>query len=270
MGRFRNIDSPLHLLFHPLKHPVQAPRNSHRRPGSMGLRRSCRKYARPILLRRHRLMRSERRSYNTLPRQPQLPHHHDPGGSSVFIPQRPIHQESLPPSVCRHQSYFDFLLDEARQGQPRAPVRRPGVYRELHDTHALPRGPPARHSNFTLRRSPHYPIVGFNRSQTGRSLRNLPRSADASITSNPWAPFLGPPPPPPHMPGVHALHDTILVASKNPPPADPYVQPTAPCPQLLARLDADQRTSFLNLWDRLPAHLGDVIFDLHNSGRWTA
>ena len=47
---------------------------------------------------------------------------------------------------------------------------------------------------------------------------------------------------------------------------DLHDPPTAPCPQLLARLDANQRTSFLNLSDRLPPHLRDIIFDLEGSG----
>ena len=78
-------------------------------------------------------------------------------------------------------------------------------------------------------------------------------------------PSLDPPASPPTL-GVHALHDNIPVASEDPPPADPHDPPTAPCSQLLARLDADQRTSFVNLWDRLPPHLRDIIFDLHGSG----
>ena len=41
-----------------------------------------------------------------------------------------------------------------------------------------------------------------------------------------------------------------------------------PCPQLLARFDADQRKSFLDLWELLPLHLRNVNFDLHGSG-WT-
>ena len=74
------------------------------------------------------------------------------------------------------------------------------------------------------------------------------------------------PPAPPPMPGVHAPHDKIPGASENPPPADPHVPRTAPCPQLCARLDADQRTSFVNPWDRLLRHLRDIVFDLNGSG----
>ena len=59
-------------------------------------------------------------------------------------------------------------------------------------------------------------------------------------------PSLDPPAPPP-MPGVHAPHGSIPVAIENPTPAHPHDPPTSPCPQLLARLDADQQTSFLNL-----------------------
>ena len=39
-----------------------------------------------------------------------------------------------------------------------------------------------------------------------------------------------------------------------------------PGPILLARLDADQLTSFLRLWDRVTLHICDVTFDLHGDG----
>ena len=42
-------------------------------------------------------------------------------------------------------------------------------------------------------------------------------------------PSLDPPAPPP-TPGVHALPDNIPVAHENPPPTEPHVPSTAPCP----------------------------------------
>ena len=79
-----------------------------------------------------------------------------------------------------------------------------------------------------------------------------------SWDSSPAPPFLD----------VRALHDNIPEADQSPSTADPPTAPNASCPQLLARLDADQRKSFLDLWERLPLHLRDVNSDLHGSG-WT-
>ena len=42
--------------------------------------------------------------------------------------------------------------------------------------------------------------------------------------------------------------------------------PKTPCPNLLAHLDADQRPSFLRLWDHLLSHQPDVAFGLHGAG----
>ena len=36
----------------------------------------------------------------------------------------------------------------------------------------------------------------------------------------------------------------------------------------LKRLTAEQRASFIKLWDKLPPHLRDIKFDLHGEG-WT-
>ena len=43
---------------------------------------------------------------------------------------------------------------------------------------------------------------------------------------------------------------------------------TAPSPTLLKRLNSDQRSSFLRVWARLPPHLREIAFDLHDPG-WT-
>ena len=39
---------------------------------------------------------------------------------------------------------------------------------------------------------------------------------------------------------------------------------TWPSPALLERLKQDQRSSFLRVWDRLPPHLWEIAFDLHD------
>ena len=43
---------------------------------------------------------------------------------------------------------------------------------------------------------------------------------------------------------------------------------TPPSPALLKRLNPDQRYSFLRVWARLPSHLREISFDLHDPG-WT-
>ena len=43
---------------------------------------------------------------------------------------------------------------------------------------------------------------------------------------------------------------------------------TPPSPALLERLNPDQRFSFLRVWTRLPLHLREIAFDLHDPG-WT-
>ena len=48
-----------------------------------------------------------------------------------------------------------------------------------------------------------------------------------------------------HTTGVHALRDNIPVADDGLPSTDTLPTPSAPCPELLARLSTDQRTSFL-------------------------
>ena len=68
-----------------------------------------------------------------------------------------------------------------------------------------------------------------------------------------------------HTTDVHALHDNIPVADDGLPSTDTQPTPTALCPELLARLNADQRSSFLQLWGRLPPHLSDITFDLQST-----
>ena len=65
-------------------------------------------------------------------------------------------------------------------------------------------------------------------------------------------------------PFVHHLHE-------NPPRGGPELPtPTTadlePPPSLLARLTAEQRVSFLQVWYKLPAHLREISFDFHGPG----
>ena len=67
-------------------------------------------------------------------------------------------------------------------------------------------------------------------------------------------------------PFVHHLRDETV------PPCDEseasLAQPTyrSPSPTLLERLSADQRSSFLGTWNRLPPHMREIAFDLHGHG----
>ena len=57
---------------------------------------------------------------------------------------------------------------------------------------------------------------------------------------------------------VMSSPDTGEAASAVPPPS----------PALLERLNPDQRSSFLLVWARLPPHLREIVFHLHDPG-WT-
>ena len=217
-------------------------------------------------------MRFERHSYTTLPREPQLPHqppkptrgdfslhHHDPYRTSAFISDD-RHTDDV--HHLRFAGTKLFLLSYSPKLVKVNLVRQIGALRLPSITWST--CSPARTSsptrNFRLRRTPDYPILAPG-DLLGTSLSRLVQEPLATRGH----PSLDPPVPPP-TPGVHALHDNIPVASENHPPANPHVPPIAPCPQLFARLEAGQRTSFLNLRDRLPPHLRDIIFDLHGSG----
>ena len=218
-------------------------------------------------------MRFERRSYTTLPRQPQLPHqppqptrgalslhHHDPNGASAFIPDDRYTDDVY------HLRFAGMKVISLSSSVN--PVRQPGApaFTGQYMVNMLPREDLLTDKViFVSDGHQTIPLSGSIDLEPGdllgTSLSPLMQVPLATLGH----PSLDPPAPPP-TPGVHALHDNIPVASENPPPADPHDPPTALCPQLLARLDADQRTSFLNLWDRLPPHLRDIIFDLHGSG----
>ena len=58
-------------------------------------------------------------------------------------------------------------------------------------------------------------------------------------------------------------------AMRSPAPVEAATAVTFPSPELLERfLNPDQRFSFLRAWARLPPHLREVAFDLHDL-RWT-
>ena len=65
-------------------------------------------------------------------------------------------------------------------------------------------------------------------------------------------------------PFVHTVHESASAA--GPPVA--AATPSSPPADLLKRLTAEQRASFIKLWDKLPPHLRDIKFDLHGEG-WT-
>ena len=197
-------------------------------------------------------MRFERRSYTTLPRQPQLPHqppqptrgelslhHHDPNGASAFIPDDrytdDVYHLRFAGTEVMSLSSSPKLVKGNLVRQSGAPAFT-GHYmvtiisREdlLSDTVIFV---PDGHQTI--------PLSGSTDLESGdlfgTSLSPLVQVPLATLGH----PSLDPPAPPP-TPGVHALHDNIPVASEKPPPADPHDPPTAPCLQLLARLDADQ------------------------------
>ena len=58
-------------------------------------------------------------------------------------------------------------------------------------------------------------------------------------------------------------------ASEAQRPSDPASAPPPPKPppqELMDRFSEAQRSSFSRLWARLPAHMHDIAFDLHNPG----
>ncbi|CAB1116486.1 unnamed protein product [Ectocarpus sp. CCAP 1310/34] len=55
---------------------------------------------------------------------------------------------------------------------------------------------------------------------------------------------------------------------RSPDPASAPPPPKPPPQEVLDRFSEAQRSSFMRLWARLPAHMHDIAFDLHNPG-WT-
>ena len=213
----------------------------------------------PILLGRDSWMRFERCSYTTLPRQPQLPHqppqptrgelslhHHDTNGASAFIPDDrytdDVYHSRFTGTKVMSLSSSPKLINVNLVRQSGAPA-----FTGQYTVNMLPRENLltdevifVSHGHQTI------PLSGSTDLEPGDPLG----TSLSPLVQVPLA-TLGHPsldlPASPPTPGVHALHGNIPVASENPP-------------------SADQRTSFLNRWDRLPPHLRDIIFDLHGSG----
>ena len=74
--------------------------------------------------------------------------------------------------------------------------------------------------------------------------------------------------PPPQCldPFIHHLRDETVPSCDEPEAS--LAQPTfrAPSLALLERLSTDQRSSFLQTWNRLPLHTREITFDLHSPG----
>ena len=70
----------------------------------------------------------------------------------------------------------------------------------------------------------------------------------------------------PH-PGQTAERQALAVTS-SPGTSEAASAVTSSSPALLERLNQDQHSSFLCVWARLPLHLREIAFDLHNPG-WT-
>ena len=223
-------------------------------------------------------MRFGRRSYTTLPRQPSLPHqppeptrgelhlhHSDPNGASAFVPDDrstdDIYHLRFAGPIAISLSTTPTLVEVNLVRQSGAPA-----FTGNYMVNMLPREDPL--SDSVLFVSDGYQTIPLSGS-TDLEPGDLLGTSTSPLVQVPLATLrrlsLDPPTPSP-IPNVHALHDNIPVDNEDPPPTDPPPTPKAPCPQLLARLDTDQRSSFLRLWNRLPLHLRDVMFDLHGSG----
>ncbi len=228
-----------------------------------------------ILLGRDSWMRFGQRSYTTLPRQPSLPHHnppptqgeltlhhHGPSGTSAFIPDDRYTDDVY---------HLRFAGTKTVSLSPTPTLVKVNLVRQS--------GAPAFTGNYMVNMDPREDPLSDTAIFVSDGYQTVPLSGSTDLepgdllgtSSSPLVqvplatlehPSLDPTP----IPDVHALHDNIPVANEGPPSADPPPPPKSPCPTLLARLDTDQRTRFLHLWDRLPLHLRDVMFDLHGSG----
>lgn len=70
----------------------------------------------------------------------------------------------------------------------------------------------------------------------------------------------------------HLRHESPAANSRSADAAGPSAaatDATLPPPLVMERLSGDQRTSFENLWTRLPTHMKSIKFDLHGPG-WTS
>ena len=222
----------------------------------------------PILLGRDSWMRFEQRSYTTLPHQPHQPirgelglHHHDRNGAAAFIPDDRSTDDvyhlrfSGPNTISLSSTPTPVEVNLVRQsGAP--------AFTGNYMVNMLPREDPL--SDTAVFVSDGYQTIPLSGS-TDLEPGDLLGTSSSPLVQVPLA-SLRHLPPDPDVPNVHALHDNIPVANDDLPPTDPPPESKSPSPQLLARLDTDQRSSFLRLWNRLPLHLRDVMFDLHGSG----
>ena len=187
-------------------------------------------------------MRFKRRSYTTLTRQPQPPHHppqpargelslrhHDPNGASAVIPDDrytdDVYHLRLAGTKVISLSSLTELVKVNLARQPGAPAFT-GHYMVIMISRddLLPDT-----VIFVSDGHQTIPMSGSTDLEPGdllgTSLSKLVRVPLATLGH----PSLDPPGPLP-TPGVHALHDDIHVASENSPTTDPHIPPTAPCP----------------------------------------
>eukprot|EP00752_Nemacystus_decipiens_P004840 g4404.t1 len=99
------------------------------------------------------------------------------------------------------------------------------------------------------------------------ALAAAPPSAPLSSFSSSTA-SAAPTSPPAPAPQVHFVNDSSSPRVSAAPPSGP-LPPKPPPADLPGRLTDLQRPSFLRMWDRLPAHLRDIVFELHDP-RWSA
>ena len=61
-----------------------------------------------------------------------------------------------------------------------------------------------------------------------------------------------------------AAHCRVSAVTSSPDTGEAAPAVTPPSPALLKRLNPDRRSSFLRVWVRLPPHLREIAFDLHD------
>jgi len=244
----------------------------------------------PILLGRDSWMRFERRSYTTLPHQPPGPalgelslFHHDPDGAAAFVADdhstNDIYHLRYTGTQAISLSTTPTLVEVNLVRQSGAPA-----FTGNYMVNMLPRDDFLSDTAiFVSDGQQTIPLTGHTDLEPG----DLLGTSSSPLVQVPLSTIVDPSPEPPpitikpeacgvcvilcarrnFLPVALSLFTTndIPVAREFPPSADPP-PPKTPCSQLLARLDTDQRTSFLRLWDRLPLHLRDITFNLHGAG----
>ena len=63
-----------------------------------------------------------------------------------------------------------------------------------------------------------------------------------------------------------AAHCRVSAVTSSPDTGEAAPAVTPPSPALLERLNPDRRSSFLRVWVRLPPHLREIAFDMHDPG----